>query len=101
MYEDLADFAIKHALKLGATYAESRLEHTSGNGFLLKNGILEESAFAELYGLGIRFVKDKTLGFISVNDFNKDAIRKIVDSGYMIEGNLRATVRMNIKRLIF
>ncbi len=29
-----------------------------------------------------------------------DKIRKIVDSEYMIEGNLRATVRMNIKRLM-
>lgn len=29
-----------------------------------------------------------------------DKIRKIVDSGYIIEGNLRATVRMNIKRLM-
>lgn len=29
-----------------------------------------------------------------------DNIRKIVDSEYMIEGTLRATVRMNVKRLM-
>lgn len=29
-----------------------------------------------------------------------DKIRKIIDSEYTIEGNLRATVRMNIKRLM-
>ena len=29
-----------------------------------------------------------------------DKIRKIVDSEYTIEGNLRATIRMNIKRLM-
>jgi len=79
MYEDLADFAVKHALQLGASYAEARLEHNTGNNFILKNGILEGSAFAELYGLGVRFVKDQTLGFISINDFNKDIIKKLVE----------------------
>lgn len=29
-----------------------------------------------------------------------DKIRKIIDSEYMIEGTLRATVRMNVKRLM-
>jgi small subunit ribosomal protein S13 len=29
-----------------------------------------------------------------------DKIRKIIDTGYMIEGSLRASVRMNIKRLM-
>lgn len=29
-----------------------------------------------------------------------DKVRKIVDSEYTIEGNLRATIRMNIKRLM-
>ncbi len=38
-----------------------------------------------------------------VKDLSEDEltkIRKIIDSDYMIEGSLRATVRMNIKRLM-
>ena len=40
---------------------------------------------------------------IKVKDLTEvdlDKIRKIIDSEYMIEGTLRATIRMNIKRLM-
>lgn len=35
-----------------------------------------------------------------LSEDNLDKIRKIIDSEYSIEGNLRASVRMNIKRLM-
>ncbi|MBI4095910.1 MAG: TldD/PmbA family protein [DPANN group archaeon] len=71
MYEDLADWAIKHAQKLGATYAEARLEETRGQNFILKNGILEGSGFSATAGLGIRIVIKNTMGFVSTNLLNK------------------------------
>ena len=84
MFEDLADFAVEYAQKLGVSYAEARLEHYRGNAFVLKNSILEESAFAELHGIGIRFIQKNTLGFLSINDFKKDVIRKLLDRAIKI-----------------
>lgn len=78
MYEDLADFSIKYVSKLGASYAEARLEHHSGNSSVLKNGILEGSELGVVQGMGIRFIINKTLGFISVNEFKKEKIKEII-----------------------
>ncbi len=59
-------------------------------------GIGRSSAQKILKKAGIDFdtkVKD-------IPEEKLDSIRKIIDSGYMIEGNLRATVRINVKRLM-
>lgn len=59
-------------------------------------GIGKSSAQQILKKAGIDYdtkVKD-------IPEADLDKIRKIVDSDYTIEGNLRATVRMNIKRLM-
>lgn len=78
MYEDIADFSIKYANKQGASYAEARLEHYTGNNFVLKNGILEGSEFETVRGLGVRFIVNKTLGFVSLNEFKKERIKEIL-----------------------
>ena len=54
MYEDLADFSLKYLRDKGAKYAEVRLEESSSNDFVLKNGNLEVASFSEITGLGIR-----------------------------------------------
>lgn len=59
-------------------------------------GIGKTSAASILRKAGIdgeRRVKD-------LSEDELDKIRKIIDSEYQTEGNLRATVRMNIKRLM-
>ena len=59
-------------------------------------GIGRSSAQKILSKAGIDFdtkVKD-------IPEEKLDTIRKIIDSDYMIEGNLRATIRMNVKRLM-
>lgn len=59
-------------------------------------GIGNASAASILHKAGIdveRRVKD-------LSEDELDKIRKIIDSEYQTEGNLRATVRMNIKRLM-
>ena len=79
MEKDIADFSIKYLHNLGASYAEARLESYDGNGFMLKNGVSEISGFDKTSGLGIRYIINKTLGFLDVNDFNKDKIREIIN----------------------
>ena len=84
MDKDLADFVIKKLLEKGASYAESRLETYESNGFMLKNGNPEISGFGKVTGLGIRYLINNTLGFISVNELNKDNINKLIKSSFLI-----------------
>ena len=62
---DLAHFALDEALKLGATYADVRLETTNANGFILKNGVPQMAGFDRMHGIGIRVRADGCFGFAS------------------------------------
>jgi len=77
--KDLADFAIKYVGKLGCSYAEARLEHTNANGFIIKNGVPQISSFDKISGLGIRFLINKALGFMSTNDLKKGIVKDLLE----------------------
>jgi len=79
MGRELADFAIKYAASLGANYAEARLEQVDADVFVSKNGVLEVSGFDSSQGLGIRFIVDNTLGFVSTNLVEKNRIRQLIE----------------------
>lgn len=79
MSEDLADFAVQYASKLGCSYAEARLEKTDSTAFVLKNGILEASGFEEESGLGMRFIIKNTLGFVDTNLLDKNKIKFLIN----------------------
>ena len=63
----LAEDAVSAATSAGATYAEARLQGTSGRQFLLKNGEAQPASFAEGYGIGIRVIVKGALGFAATN----------------------------------
>lgn len=73
--KDLADFSIGYAQKLGASYAEARLDKISTNAFMLKNGVPEISGFDRLSGIGIRYVVNGGLGFVSTNVLDKQRLK--------------------------
>jgi len=79
MANELADFAIKHAASLGASYAEARLENTEADAFVAKNGVLEVSGFDTSLGLGIRFIVKNTLGFVSTNMLEKSKLKHLIE----------------------
>lgn len=81
MEKDLAEFAVKLALKQGVDYAEARLEKTEGDGFRLDNGRVVAAAFDTSMGIGIRIIKDGAVGFISSNELNKKSIESLVKHG--------------------
>lgn len=76
---DLATFAVDYARKIGASYADARLESTAVNGFVLKNGVPQVSGFDIVQGIGVRIVMNRTLGFASTNDISREKIREIVE----------------------
>ena len=79
---DLADFSVKYLERLGATYAEAKLEEVKGSGYILKNGNVEISGFDKSTGLGIRFISKGTLGFVAINDLEKNKIRGLINKSF-------------------
>ena len=76
MYEEYADFALKFLKKNNVQYGEVRLEEHEEEGLILKNGIVEASGFDHTVGIGIRFLLNNSLGFVSINRFEKDSIKE-------------------------
>ncbi len=76
---DLATFAVDYARKIGASYADARLESSAVNGFVLKNGVPQMSGFDTVQGIGVRVVMNRTLGFASTNNISREKIREVVE----------------------
>ena len=87
MHEDIADYVLKLILENKAEYAEVRLEYDKGNVFSLKNSVLEVSAFEETLGIGARYLINKNLGFLDVNVFDKDRIKKLIEKSMRLTRN--------------
>ncbi len=75
---DLADYAVKAAQDMGASYCEVRLEDTTSNSFMLKNGTPEISGFEQGTGIGIRLQVSGSIGFVSTNEFSKKKIKDML-----------------------
>jgi TldD protein len=79
--EDLADFAVKHALKLGATYAEARHERSSSNELSLKNGVPQLAGFEDVEGLGVRIIYHGAMEQLSTDWMDKPHVQKLIEDG--------------------
>ena len=79
MDKSLADFALRYIEKRGASYVEAKLESHETNELFLKNSIPEAISFLTTQGLGIRYIADGTLGFISTNCPEKNRLKTIID----------------------
>jgi TldD protein len=87
MYKDLADFSLDFLQKRGANYAEARLETNSSTGLILKDSNPEVTGFDQSSGLGVRYLLNKNMGFISINELDKKKIKE------QLENSLRITKR--------
>src|SRR3989344_2020543 len=72
--EDIVEFAIKELEKNKVTYAEVRYVHSIGSGVIIKNQIPQVGSFEETEGIGIRYILNNALGFLSINELNKEKI---------------------------
>ena len=76
MYKDLADFSIKFLQTKGVDYAEARLETNSSTGILLKDSNPEMTGFDKSCGLGVRYLINNNMGFVSINELIKEKIKE-------------------------
>ena len=84
MYKDLADFSVEYLQKKGAGYAEARLETNETSRFVLNDGNPESSSFDDYSGIGVRFSVNKNMGFVSINNLEKDKIRGLLDKSFRL-----------------
>lgn len=76
--EDIIFYAIKLIEKSGAEYVEARMQHTTGNTFIIKNSNIDVLSLDNNYGLGIRYLLNGSLGFLSTNIISKENIKRII-----------------------
>ncbi|MCX6777044.1 MAG: TldD/PmbA family protein [Candidatus Micrarchaeota archaeon] len=79
MHEELADFAVGYSVRKGADYAEARAEHSEGESFSMKNGMLHAAGFEKEDGIGIRIIIGGAMQFISTNELSKKKLKGMID----------------------
>jgi len=84
MFEDLLEFAVDYARRLGAEYAEARFQRDLTESVILKNGFPEVSARSVSRGIGVRVLVKGSLGFSSTSNLTRESIRKIVRAAVSI-----------------
>ena len=75
----VAERVIADATKMGAKYADVRLESSKWESIVVKDGKVESVKSGELYGMGLRVLL-KTWGFASTTDIGKSALKEAVES---------------------
>jgi len=78
MQEDLALFAIDHARKLGAEYADTRLETHYNELITAATGKIQRAVINQKQGIGIRALVKGTWGFQSTTNLSKAGVKGAV-----------------------
>ena len=76
--KNIAEQVIKEARKKGADQAEVYLVNSRQLSLEVRNGDVESVQEASSYGLGLRLIKDKKLGFAYVNDFRPESLEEVI-----------------------
>ncbi|MEM3065887.1 MAG: TldD/PmbA family protein [Nitrososphaerota archaeon] len=76
--EDLLNYAVDYAMRMGASYAEVRYQSDSFEEFTLRNGVSEAPAFGTSRGLSVRVIVSGSMGFASTNLTKKADVRDVV-----------------------
>lgn len=74
---ELARISVAEAGRLGADYAEARVQSTVGSGFMLKNGEPQPSMMGDSFGIGIRVLCKGSLSFSSTNSMDRSSVRSL------------------------
>jgi len=77
--EDILNYAVDYARRLGATYAEARYQSDTFEEFTLRNGVPEAPAFGTSKGLSVRVIISGSMGFASTNLTRKTDVKDAVE----------------------
>lgn len=94
--EDLVEFIVDSAGRMGAEYAEARLQADLHESLFLKNGIVEAFAFEEIRGVGIRVLVGGSLGFASTNSLRKRDVEGALKQAFKIARSASKLIKRKI-----
>ncbi|MBS3141378.1 TldD/PmbA family protein [Candidatus Woesearchaeota archaeon] len=77
--EEIAEYILNLLKENKAGYCEVRAEKVKSSAFVLKNSNLELGETSVNVGIGARYTINGSLGFLAVNDFNKEKIKELVE----------------------
>jgi TldD protein len=80
--EDLVEFAVRQAQKIGVDYAEARFQSDMRESVMLKNGVPEASVLEEENGISVRALVRGALGFASTNTLTKKSVAASANNAY-------------------
>ena len=80
--EDLLQYAVDYALKLGAIYAEARYQRDLSDYVSLVNGVPLSMGYSSSAGISVRVFTKKGVGFSATNTLTRDSIRDSVEKAY-------------------
>ena len=82
--EDLAEFVVNFASKLGATYADIRIEEHYDEDIEIMNGIPEKHVIIKKKGAGIRVLANGAWGFQSTTDLTREGLKKATEIAFKV-----------------
>jgi TldD protein len=96
-HRDLASFSVREARKLGASYAEARMQGSVGSGFLLKTGEPQPSMLGDSFGMGIRVICGGALAFGATNTMERAAVRSLTSKTVKMAKSSAGLVKKKVR----
>ncbi|MHA2119019.1 MAG: PmbA/TldA family metallopeptidase, partial [Candidatus Thorarchaeota archaeon] len=78
--EDLAQAAIEAALKIGASFADVRIENTTTTIIEINDAVTKQSIASRMKGAGIRAFIDGAWAFAQTTDLTPEGMRSTGES---------------------
>lgn len=72
------DYIMKLGDELKVDFIDARIQRYYSELIILDNGVLRESTTNYMHGVGVRVINKGSVGYSSVNSFNKESIREAV-----------------------
>ncbi len=95
--EDLAQLAVDHALKLGAEFADVRIETARGTNIIVMDGRTRTMNAQEEGGMGMRAFVGGAWGFVSTSKLTKASVKDSAGSAVRMAKAAKARAKVAFK----
>ncbi len=95
--EDLAEGIIKHAQKLGAEFADLRIENASGTTIVVMDGRTKAMTTSVETGCGIRAFVGGAWGFASTNTLTRTSLRQATEAAVDLAKAAKAKAKLEFE----
>ena len=76
--KEITEYVLNQLKENDVDYCEVRGDEIKNNSFVLKNSNPELASSSTTKGIGARYTINGSLGFLSINDFEKEKIKEII-----------------------